>query len=165
MRQGHEVSEYGGLRIRSQFLATLRSTFVFSRRSTRTEIVIYYLGCLFLSVLAGLFMFVVPDYDARRLADKGIEIALAIPAIALFARRMHDQARTGWWVMLPVALFTYSTALGFLASTQGTASRIAFEKAIRQLDLIPFFATITVLALIVMPGTKGPNRFGPDPRS
>lgn len=158
------MSANGGLGVRSQFLATLRSAFAFSGRSTRTEIVIYYLGCLFLSMLASLFLLVVPDYEARRLANKGIEIALVLPAIALFARRMHDQARTGWWALLPVAVYTYSTALGFLASAQGTASRIAFEKAIRQLDLIPFFATLAVLALIAMPGTRGPNRFGDDPR-
>jgi uncharacterized membrane protein YhaH (DUF805 family) len=34
----------------------------------------------------------------------------------------------------------------------------------RQLDLIPFFASLAALALSFYPGTPGPNRFGPDPR-
>lgn len=150
--------------IRSQFLATLRAAFSPSGRSTRGEIVIYYLGCLCLSILASTALYFVLDFETKRLVSRSLELALAVPGIALFARRMHDQDRSGWWVLLPIALFTYSSALSLLAETQGTAARVSIERAMRQLDLIPFFAGIAVLALTFFPGTPGRNRFGPDPR-
>jgi uncharacterized membrane protein YhaH (DUF805 family) len=150
--------------IRRQFLATLRAAFTLSGRSTRSEVVIYYLGCLCLSILASTILYFLLDFEIKRMVTRLIEVALAIPAIALFARRMHDQDRSGWWVLLPIALFTYSSALSLVAETQGTAMRVSIERAMRQLDLIPFFAGIAVLALTFFPGTPGQNRFGLDPR-
>ena len=47
-----------------------------------------------------------------------------IPAIAVSVRRMHDQDRSGWWILVPIA------------------------------NLIFLF----------IDGTRGPNRFGPDPK-
>jgi len=158
------VSEYGGLGIRGQFLGTLRGLFDYSGRSTRTELAIYYLGCLFVTILASAILYFVLEFEAKRLVNKGIEVALIVPAIALFVRRMHDQNRSGWWVLLPVLLYSYNTALGLAAELQGTAARVSFERAMRQFDLIPFFASLAVLALTFYPGTPGPNRFGPDPR-
>jgi uncharacterized membrane protein YhaH (DUF805 family) len=157
----NEVRQPG---LRGQFAATLRAAFRPSGRATRGEVVIYYFGCLCVSILVSTFLALVLEFEAKRAASRIIEIALALPAIALFARRMHDQDRSGWWVLLPIALFSYSSALSLIAETQGVATRVSIERTMRQLDLIPFFAGIGVLTLTFFPGTIGPNRFGPDPR-
>ncbi len=47
-----------------------------------------------------------------------------IPMIAVGIRRMHDQDRSGWWILVP----------------------------------------IVNLVFFCLEGTKGPNRFGPDPK-
>jgi uncharacterized membrane protein YhaH (DUF805 family) len=158
------VSEVRQPGLRSQFAATLRATFKPSGRSNSSEVVVYYFGCLFVSILASTILSLVLEFETKRMASRIIEIALAIPAIALFARRMHDQNRSGWWVLLPIALFSYSSALSLIAEMQGVATRVSIERTMRQLDLIPFFAGIAVLALLCLPGTPGPNRFGYDPR-
>ncbi len=52
-------------------------------------------------------------------------IALIIPMIACQIRRMHDQDRSGWWILVPIAGFIF----------------------------------------LFIEGTKGDNRFGPDPKA
>ena len=47
-----------------------------------------------------------------------------IPAIAVSVRRMHDQDRSGWWILVPIANIIF----------------------------------------LFIDGTRGPNRFGPDPK-
>ena len=61
-----------------------------------------------------------------------------IPSIAVAVRRFHDRDMTGWWY------------LGFMV-----------------LSLIPFIGFLAAIAFIVvmaLPGTPGPNRFGPSPK-
>lgn len=65
-------------------------------------------------------------------------LAILIPSIAVAVRRLHDRDMSGWWY------------LGFIV-----------------LSLIPFVGFIASIAFIVimaLPGTDGPNRFGPDPK-
>jgi len=50
---------------------------------------------------------------------------IIIPAIAVAVRRMHDQDRAGWWILLPI---------------------------------------VGPIMVMFIGGTRGPNRFGPDPK-
>lgn len=62
-----------------------------------------------------------------------------IPSIAVSIRRLHDRDMSGWWY------------LGFVVG-----------------GLIPYIGFIISIAFIVimaLPGTEGPNRFGPDPKN
>lgn len=65
-------------------------------------------------------------------------LAVLIPGIAVAVRRLHDRDMSGWWY------------LGFIL-----------------LGMIPFvgwIASIAFLVILFLPGTVGPNRFGPDPK-
>jgi uncharacterized membrane protein YhaH (DUF805 family) len=59
-------------------------------------------------------------------------LAILIPSIAVQVRRMHDQDKSGWFVLL---------------------------------SLIPYIGGIIIFVFMCMEGTKGPNRFGPDPKN
>ena len=48
-----------------------------------------------------------------------------IPMIALAVRRMHDNDKSGWWILVPI---------------------------------------YNIIVIWFMEGTRGPNRFGPDPK-
>jgi len=65
-------------------------------------------------------------------------LAAIIPSIAVVVRRLHDRDMSGWWY-LGLVLVSWIPFVGFIAS-------IAF------------------LVLMFLPGTPGPNRFGPDPK-
>ena len=62
-----------------------------------------------------------------------------IPNIALTVRRLHDRDMSGWWY------------LGFIV--------------LALIPLINFIAIIGYLVLMCLEGTKGPNRFGDDPKA
>ncbi|MCA8902542.1 MAG: DUF805 domain-containing protein [Hyphomonas sp.] len=66
-------------------------------------------------------------------------LATIIPSIALFVRRLHDINQTGW---IYLGLFIAG--------------------------LIPFIGMLASIAQIVIaciPGTVGPNKYGPDPKN
>jgi uncharacterized membrane protein YhaH (DUF805 family) len=62
-----------------------------------------------------------------------------IPNIALTVRRLHDRDMSGWWYL---GLFV-----------------LAF------IPLINFIAVIGYLVIMCLEGTRGTNRFGPDPKA
>jgi len=65
-------------------------------------------------------------------------LIVLIPSIAVTVRRLHDRDMSGWWY------------LGFIV-----------------VSFIPFvgiLAAIAFLVLMLLDGTPGPNRFGPDPK-
>lgn len=64
--------------------------------------------------------------------------AFFIPSIAVSVRRLHDRDLSGWW---------------YLGAMVG--------------GMIPFIGPLISIAYLVfmfLPGTPGPNRFGPDPK-
>ena len=54
-----------------------------------------------------------------------VMLAFLIPNIAVAVRRMHDNDKSGWWILVPI---------------------------------------YNIIVIWFMEGTKGPNRFGPDPK-
>lgn len=59
-------------------------------------------------------------------------LATIVPSLAVSVRRLHDQDRSGWMLLL---------------------------------GLIPFLGWFALLVLMCLEGTRGPNRFGPDPKN
>lgn len=65
-------------------------------------------------------------------------LAAFLPSIAVTVRRFHDRDMSGWWY------------LGLIL-----AGLIPF---------VGFVGSIALLVFMVLPGTQGSNRFGPDPK-
>lgn len=65
-------------------------------------------------------------------------LAVLIPSIAVTVRRLHDRDMSGWW---------------YLGAIIGSA-----------IPLLGIIVSIGFLVLMALPGTPGPNRFGPDPK-
>lgn len=61
-----------------------------------------------------------------------------IPSIAVTVRRLHDRDMSGWWYL--------GVIIGSL------------------IPLINILISLGFLILMFLPGTPGPNRFGPDPK-
>ena len=64
-------------------------------------------------------------------------LAIIIPGIALFVRRLHDINQTGW-IYLGLVVANFVPVLNFIAG-------------------------IAMIVIACIPGTKGPNKYGPDP--
>jgi uncharacterized membrane protein YhaH (DUF805 family) len=66
-------------------------------------------------------------------------LAVIIPSIALFIRRLHDINQTGW-------IYLGLVVAGFI-------------------PFINFLASIAQIVIACIPGTVGPNKYGPDPKN
>lgn len=64
-------------------------------------------------------------------------LATFIPALAVQIRRFHDRNMSGWWYLALIIL--------------------------GMVPYVGFIASIAILVIGVLPGTVGPNKFGPDP--
>jgi len=64
-------------------------------------------------------------------------LAILIPSIALFVRRLHDINQTGW-IYLGLVIFSLIPVVGMLSS-------------------------IAQIVIACIPGTDGPNKYGEDP--
>jgi uncharacterized membrane protein YhaH (DUF805 family) len=111
----------------------------FQGRSTRMEFWMFFLFVMIvmivLQTLAGIMLASSMSVDPQTGVVTGggfgifaiiiwvFYLAVLVPSIAVGVRRMHDQDKSGWFILIPIAN----------------------------------------LVFYCLPGTPGPNRFGPDP--
>ncbi len=123
----------------------------------------FWFGVLVLAVVETICQMVAHRLEGDRLGSI-VDLAFSYPEFALTLKRAHDRNLATWWV---AALFVGSVLLDFLAV-------IGVNTELRDMsnpNLIGVMTTIPlgVLSLLLLvdlgfrPGTKGPNRFGPDP--
>lgn len=65
-------------------------------------------------------------------------LIVLIPSISVGVRRLHDRNMSGWWY------------LGFIVASI--------------IPVVGFIASIAFLVIMLLDGTPGTNRFGPDPK-
>lgn len=142
----------------------VRDTFRFSGRATRTQMVVYYLATLLLWQLGKVGLGLWLEYDQADLASQALWLALILPIPALLVRRFHDNGRSGHWLWLAVFSFALWTVRWTVSYKLGTQARIDLDSTIWPLDWLATLANIATVALIVMPGNSGANRYGANPR-
>jgi uncharacterized membrane protein YhaH (DUF805 family) len=141
---------------------TALNTFNFTGRARRTEAAYWWLTVA-VAMLVGVLAAVALPAAAQLPAVYAMAALFGIPSVALFVRRVHDQDRTGWWALLLLVSFVLGHALNML-ETDKSFSAAVDDLAIETLRWSDYGLTFAVLVLYVLPGSKGPNRYGPDPR-
>ena len=138
-------------------LMPLRRYADFSGRSRRME---YWMFVLFLMVatMAVAVVEVLLGIEAA-LAGAGplslvLSLALFVPSIAVGVRRLHDTNRSGWWLLSPLP--------GYAVFVAGIATAELPVVAIGGFAALAL--SLALLIFMCLPGTEGPNRFGPDPK-
>ncbi len=117
----------------------------FSGRSRRKEYWMFHLFNLLVAAaiwtLIGIVMLAMYNADASEDVMMTIFVPLAalhfffalfliVPGLAVTVRRLHDQDKSGWAILVA---------------------------------LIPGIGGLVLLVFMILEGTRGPNRFGPDP--
>ena len=88
-------------------------------------------------------------------------VALVVPTLAAGVRRLHDTNRSGWWMLGPILPYGIALALiGPSMANPGVATGMGIAGIFM---LIGMIAAIALFVFFVLPGTRGPNRFGEDP--
>ncbi|HST09779.1 MAG TPA: DUF805 domain-containing protein [Terriglobales bacterium] len=85
-------------------------------------------------------------------------LALAVPGYFIAIKRLHDRNKSGHWLWLFSLAPAVLNLLGRLVVAQGAA----------QVGMVIMLASIGIsiwgfVDMACLPGTSGPNRFGPDP--
>ena len=89
-----------------------------------------------------------------QLNDKLVQSAVLALVIPTFARRMHDNGRSGWWALVP--------AIGLVPRGHKIAVPPYGFDNLWPLFLAPFF--FGGIYLLVRAGKGDPSRYGLDPR-
>jgi uncharacterized membrane protein YhaH (DUF805 family) len=128
-------------------LMPLRRYADFSGRSRRKEywmfalgIIIVYAVLFALVAMGGVFSGVGSPDAVPQISTIGwigisllgiVALGIFIPSLAVVVRRLHDQDKSGWFILI---------------------------------QFIPYIGGIIMLIFMCIEGTKGENRFGPDPK-
>jgi uncharacterized membrane protein YhaH (DUF805 family) len=83
-----------------------------------------------------------------------------IPSIAVGVRRLHDTDRSGWWILLPLGPYGVGIVLMVMAALSGSLGMVGLAGILMLIGLI---CAIVLLVFYCLPGTPGPNKYGPDP--
>jgi len=140
---------------------TISRTFVVPGRSRRSEIGYYWIASALVAGAARLSGGSHLDWASAAMVPYAIDLVVFVPFFALFARRLHDQGRSAWWVLaLPplVAANIYDhLRVNFHAYDTAWPKPGMWE-------LILLIPALGALAVVLIPGDVGPNRYGHDPR-
>lgn len=89
-----------------------------------------------------------------------IWLALLIPTIAVAVRRLHDTDRSGWWLFIYIGPYLLSIVLNVMAVSSSSTSMASIAGLV---GIVGFLGAIVLLVFYCLPGTPGPNKYGPDP--
>jgi uncharacterized membrane protein YhaH (DUF805 family) len=94
-------------------------------------------------------------------------LAFLLPYLAVAVRRLHDTNRTGWWMVAPLVLSIVALVMmGPQLSDPRMMSNPSAIAGMGTASLVLLAAVIlglVVLVFFLLPGTKGPNKYGEDP--
>ncbi len=135
------------------FLSCYRNYFKFSGRASRSEywfFIMWYLVFMFAPLLV--VASIAPSSESLLVGICGLMLIYAlisiIPLLAVTVRRFHDRNYSAWWV------------LGWIVAS---AVCSAFAEMGGIFTLLSLAVTIAYVVFVSQPGTKGDNRFGPQP--
>jgi uncharacterized membrane protein YhaH (DUF805 family) len=93
-----------------------------------------------------------------------------LPNLAVGVRRLHDVNRSGWWMFGGFGIAVAAIFAIILVSAAGGGEYMPDDSMnMTMMPLMLFFGLAFLVYGTVMllwfwtPGTKGPNRYGPDP--
>ena len=91
-----------------------------------------------------------------------IYIAMIWVYVCVSAKRFHDRNMSGWWALWFILISLAPSAIQF-----GAMAAMGPEASAPIVILAGLLALVIAIAQIVilgfLPGTKGPNQYGPDP--
>jgi uncharacterized membrane protein YhaH (DUF805 family) len=89
---------------------------VFKGRASKSEFWWVILGCAIVSMVLGGYNGV-NGTRMSWLSDLW-NLAIFIPSLAIFVRRLHDSNKSGWWAVLPYGLFFFTGLFGGIVMAQ-----------------------------------------------
>ena len=90
-------------------------------------------------------------------------LAMFIPSLAVSVRRLHDTNRSGWWILAPLS--GYVIMLAGAAMAAASPDNPGLGGVLAMIGMVAVIGLgITLLVFMFLEGTRGPNKYGPDPK-
>ena len=90
-------------------------------------------------------------------------LAMFIPSLAVTVRRLHDTNRSGWWILAPLSGYVIMLIGTVMAA--GSPDNPGLGGILAMIGLVAVIGLgITLLVFMFLEGTRGPNKYGPDPK-
>lgn len=151
---------------------------VFSGRAQRSEYWWWFLFVILLYIAVQIASGVADEVTGSKLTGGAIMglvyLLLLLPQLAVEVRRLHDRNHSGWWVavtvfislvvlilIIPVGVRVLQNRESGLPPNDGLPSGLFF--VIAGLGAINAIIELIIFIWLLLPGTKGGNRYGPDP--
>ncbi len=122
----------------------------------------------------GYYSVQIHDPDAIAMPDFGlffttVGIAVVLSVLLLAAavtRRLHDTGRAGWWGLPPVVFLTtglllFPRMMDQMMQTEAEAPSMGLFFLLFANNIVYIICLLGLVVLLVLDGTKGPNRYGP----
>jgi uncharacterized membrane protein YhaH (DUF805 family) len=91
-----------------------------------------------------------------------VAVALVLLLAASVARRLHDRGWSGWWGLAPLPFL--AAGLVFMPQVMTDPERyIGLFFLLFLNNFVYLAALVALIVLLSLPGTLGPNRYGPPP--
>ena len=138
----------------------------FRGRARRGDIVTFFvalMGLAFVLVLAGVGLSV--PIESERIGGLIFNIVVLFPMVALFVRRLHDQGRSGRWLIIGIPGLAFNFVdLSLQIVLKEDYFAAEHQSGYRAFLIITGMSTLALMVMMFLPEQEGPNRFGPDPR-
>ncbi len=143
-----------------------RKYVTFSGRAPRSEYWWFVLFGFLVNIAAAIADLVIMGPATPAHGDSGpirliVTLALFLPNLAVSVRRFHDTNRSGWWILGFYGAVIVAAGLIVVALLPDPAH--PNFALIGVAALIMFASVIWWFVILVLKGTAGDNRFGPDP--
>ena len=141
----------------------------FRGRSTRTELVAFYLLIILTGTSAGLLSAVAvtafgfPDPGLNDIMDV-VWLIFLLPLLAVMTRRMHDQGRSGWLLLAAASPALAAGAWKFVQTGGEFPIHVRGEELPVAATIIVVISWLAILVLLFLKDEQEANRYGPNPR-
>lgn len=133
----------------------------FGGRSTRSELIFFYILVVILNVAVS-WAALLAGFAAAEWLWALLMLALLVPSLALAVRRLHDTGRGGWWLLLALPSVSLSLFGGYQRYQASMAEPITRMPI--ALGLPAALSSLALIVLLLWNDEAAPNRYGPNPR-
>jgi len=130
----------------------LKTYAVFSGRAQRAEFWYFLLFDLIVAFVLNMIDHAIGDPGVLSLL---YGLALVIPRLALFVRRLHDTNHSAWWILIPFLPLIGTILYGMNQSAWWILILFIF---------IPLIGMIVIFLFLIEDSQFGENEYGPNPK-
>jgi len=115
---------------------------------------------------ATFFAAIMPNMEYLMWTGMAVHLAAAALLAAAVVRRLHDRDKAGYWGLLPLPMFAIGFALApmaFDAVLQPGARNTNLMMLSSLTSMASWGLLIYLVVILAQEGSKGPNRYGPEP--